>query len=58
MRCQGESCQEQAVSHITEVGEGAPSELHLCQRHTDLYLAQDGRLQEQLRKVGTARGAG
>ena len=58
MRCPGEGCQESAVAHITEVVAGAPSELHLCQRHTDEYLAQDGRLQDQLREACAARGGG
>jgi protein-arginine kinase activator protein McsA len=58
MRCQGEGCQESAVAHITEVADGVPTELHLCQRHTDEYLALDRRLQDQLREACAARGGG
>ncbi|MBI1915486.1 MAG: hypothetical protein HYS12_12240 [Planctomycetes bacterium] len=58
MKCQGEGCQEAAVAHITEVVEGAVSDLHLCQRHLTDYLAQDERLQDQLRAACAGSGGG
>ena len=57
MKCQCEGCEQAAVAHVTEVGEGKPGELHLCQRHIDEYIAQEPAVLEQFRKAVTASQA-
>jgi protein arginine kinase activator len=38
MKCQ--QCDKQAVFHITEIGAGEVSEIHLCEDHARVYLNQ------------------
>jgi hypothetical protein len=56
MQCQGEGCQEPAVTHVTEIIGGEPTHLHLCQRHTDEYQARDAPLPDHLHKAAAIGG--
>jgi protein arginine kinase activator len=40
MKCQ--KCDKPATFHITELTEGNPRELHLCEEHARQYLSQSG----------------
>jgi protein arginine kinase activator len=40
MKCQ--KCNKPATFHITELTDGSPQELHLCEEHAKLYLSQSG----------------
>jgi protein arginine kinase activator len=40
MRCQ--KCDKPATFHITELTDGKPQELHLCEQHARAYLTQPG----------------
>jgi len=58
VKCQAEGCQEQAVSHITDVVGEEFQECHLCEAHMGEYLDQAGHLREQLREACAASGTG